>query len=113
MRKLHAKMGNRPFALFLDNLHAHKHPDTFAVYDELHITPIFNVGYSPQFNAIEAVFSQPKARYCRARLHHLVNKTEFKRNDEIRKALLAIKPEHCDACIRKSFHLLENSSITN
>ena len=99
-------MGYRPFALFIDNLHAHKHENTYAIYQELNITPIFNVGYSPQFNPIESVFSRPKARYCRVRLPHAVNKTEFKRNEEIRKALQAIKPAHCDACIRKSYHLL-------
>ena len=39
---------------------------------------ICNVGYSPEFNAIEAVFSKVKALYNRQRLNCLINKTFFK-----------------------------------
>ena len=106
VRTLHEKMGARPFALFLDNLKAHKHPNTYAVYNELSISPIFNIGYSPQFNPIESTFSLPKARYGCVRLHHQANNKEFKRNEEIRKALQSIKPDHCNACVKKSYHLL-------
>lgn len=106
VRKLHAKMGARPFALFVDNLHAHKHRDVLEIYQELSVSVIYNVGYSPQFNPIESTFSLPKARYGRVRLHHHVNNKEFKRNEEIRKSLQAIKQAHCDACVKKSYHLL-------
>lgn len=41
----------------MDQLAVHKSKEVRPVYEELGITPIFNIGYSPEFNPIEAVFS--------------------------------------------------------
>ena len=63
------KRGNpSKLALFMDQLPVHRSRDVQAVCVELDITPVFNVSYSPEFNPIEAVFSQVKRIYCRARL---------------------------------------------
>ena len=71
---------------------------------------MFNVGYSPEFNPIEAVFSKVKARFNSQRLNCLVNKIGFNADKEIIAAFKAITKEHCSACVRKSRHLLERAS---
>ena len=90
----------RPLAIMMDNLNVHK--DTFvkAVYEAGDIKPIFNVGYSPEFNGIEAVFSQVKRKYNITRLNMLTNDKIFDQTTEIRKAFGKIKPEIVRACIR-------------
>ena len=61
LKKLRNKLGRRPIALFMDQLRVHKSRDVQPEYNRLDITPIFNVGYSPELNPIEAVFSKVKA----------------------------------------------------
>ena len=73
LRKLRAKLGRRPIALFMDQLPVHKSVDIRPEYARLDITPVYNVGYSPELNPIEAVFSKVKAVFSRARLNNLVN----------------------------------------
>ena len=94
----------------MDQLAVHKSKDVKPYYGDYNITPVFNVGYSPEFNPIEAVFSKVKARFNSRRLHHLVNKTGFNADNEIKAAFKAIKAEHCATCVRKSRHLLERAS---
>jgi len=64
--------------LFCDQLAVHKSQAVKPYYDSLDIVPVYNVGYSPEFNPIEAVFSKVKALYNRQRLNSLINKTFFK-----------------------------------
>ena len=47
----------------------HKSKQVKEVYSELDVKPIYNVGYSPEFNPIESVFSQVKRTYNRERLN--------------------------------------------
>ena len=57
LTKLHELNKGKSLAIVMDNLPAHK---TIAVRDkmrELGITWIFNVPYSPEYNAIEMPFS--------------------------------------------------------
>ena len=58
LRKVRTKNGDRPLAILMDQLNVHS--DKVAVrhlYDELNIEQILNIGYSPEFNCIEACFS--------------------------------------------------------
>ena len=110
LRKLRAKLGDRPVALFMDQLRVHKSRDVQPEYDRLDITPVYNVGYSPELNPIEAVFSKVKAVFCRGRLNSLVNKTGFNFDRAITAAFRSVTPEHCAACVRKSRHLLERAA---
>ena len=71
-------------------------------YRELDILPVYNVGYSPAFNPIEAVFSKVKYNFSRNRLHNLVNKVGFNADRQIKAALKKVTQEHCAACARKS-----------
>ena len=85
----------------MDQLNVHKAKDVKPWYDKLNITAVFNVAYSPQFNAIEAVFSKVKARFNRNRLRCLVNKIGFNADREIESAFRTITKDHCSACVRK------------
>ena len=58
--KLQKAMNFKPFALFMDNASIHKSKEVKPYYAQLKITPVLNVGYSPEFNPIEAVFSKVK-----------------------------------------------------
>ena len=111
LRRLRAKLRNRPIALFMDQLRVHKSRDVQPVYDRLNITPVYNVGYSPELNPIEAVFSKVKAVFSRGRLSSLVNKTGFNFDRAIRAAFGAVTQEHCAACVRKSRVLLERAAL--
>jgi transposase len=62
-----------PIALFMDQLSVHRGKLVKPWYEKLDIVPIFNVGYSPEFNPIEACFSQVKRVYNRGRLTALAN----------------------------------------
>ena len=66
-----------PLALFMDKLAVHRHKSAKTAYETLDIKPIFNVGYSPEFNPIESVFSQVKRSYNKARLNKLANGEVF------------------------------------
>ena len=60
LKGLRRKMGRKRIALFMDQLRVHKARSVVEIYDKLDIIPVFNVGYSPEFNPIEAVFSKIK-----------------------------------------------------
>ena len=53
-------MGQTPIALFCDQLVVHRSKEVKPWYDQLNIKLVLNVGYSPEFNPIEAVFSKIK-----------------------------------------------------
>ena len=72
--------------------------------------PIWNIGYSPEFQPIEAVFSKVKREFNSQRLNNLVNKTGFNADRAIEVAFKTITTEHCAACVRKSFFLLKRES---
>ena len=77
---------------------------------KLDIRPIYNVGYSPEFNPIEAVFSKVKRQFSCQRLHNLVTKIGFNMDNEVEVAFKSIKSAHCTACARKSLHLLKRAA---
>ena len=57
IQNLSKKMDGQAFALYMDNLHAHRNKEVRALMTALKITPIYNISYSPDFNCIEAVFA--------------------------------------------------------
>ena len=111
LKSLRARYHKRPLALFMDQLAVHKSKEVKPWYISLNITPIYNVAYSPEFNPIEAVFSQVKAIFNRRRLNCLVNKIGFNADETIRVAFNAVNKDHCAACARKSRELLEKASL--
>jgi len=110
LMKLRSKAGGRPIALFMDNLWVHKNARVQELMAKLDIRPVYNVGYSPEFNPIEAVFSKVKQQFRCKRLHNLVTKIGFNMDTEIEAAFRAIKPAHCASCAQKSLHLLRRAA---
>ena len=76
------------------------------LYDELQIKQILNIGYSPEFNCIEACFSQVKRVYNRERLRALANDVFFDEVAQIKTALKVITRDLVGSCARKSLYLL-------
>ena len=107
---LQRKMNFKPFALFMDNAPIHTAKVVKPYYADLEITPVFNVGYSPEFNPIEAVFSKVKRLFIHERLNNLVNKTGFNFDRTIKKSFRSINADHCGACVRKSLFLLQKAA---
>ena len=103
------KLNRKPFALFMDNAGIHRPEEVRDTYKELKITPVFNVGYSPEFNPIEAVFSKVKRLFNLQRLNNLVNKSGFNFDRVIKSSFNSITAQHCGACVRKSMFLLQES----
>ena len=112
LERLRKKLAQLPLALYMDQLSVHKSKDVRPSYERLDVTPIFNVSYSPQFNAIESAFSKVKRIFNERRLHHLVNKKDFDVKKEIRDAFKMVTVDHCAACVRKSMFLLRRSANT-
>ena len=102
------RLNPRPFALFMDQLSVHKGKEVVPWYERLDIKPIYNVGYSPEFNPIEASFSQVKRGYSRERLNALANDRSFNQTIEISKAFRVITPQLIRACVRQSLGKLNN-----
>lgn len=98
------RTGGGPIALFMDQLGAHKSNDMMKFYADHDIKPILNVGYSPEFNPIEAVFSQVKRSYSRVRLNKLANDELFDQTAEVRAAFNKVTPALVRACIGKSWN---------
>ena len=110
LRYLNQLHGKEPSAIFLDQASIHRAREVRPFYSLYEMTNIFNVGYSPMFNPIEAVFSKVKSYFNAQRLHHLVNKMPFDTKSTIKGAFDRITQKHCAACVRKSYHLLEIAS---
>ena len=108
--QLRSKLGKRPVSLFMDNAGIHKKPCVKEWWPKLNMEPIWNVGYSPEFQPIEAVFSKVKREFNSQRLNNLVNKTGFNADKAIEAAFRTITTDHCAACVRKSFFLLQRES---
>ena len=109
LKELRKRHDNQPLAILMDQLQVHKSRIVKPWYDTLDIRCILNVGYSFEFNPIEAVFSKVKALFKRTRLNCLVNKTDFYTDKAIRAAFAQITRDHCAACVRKSLFLLERA----
>ena len=90
LSKLRSKYAKRSIALFMDQLPVHKSREVRPWYEELDITPVYNVAYSPEFNAIEAAFSKVKRIFNQRRLNCLVNKTGFNADNTIKFAFKAV-----------------------
>ena len=93
-------------AIMMDKLAAHRSHEVRDECMKMDITRIFNVGYSPEFNPIEGVFSQVKRFYCRVRLQKLANDVVFDQTTWIRKAFAQITREVVSGCVRKSMGAL-------
>ena len=110
LKQLRGKVGKKPVSLFMDNATIHKKPCVKEWWPKLNMEPIWNIGYSPEFNPIKAVFSKVKRLFNSQRLNNLVNKTGFNPDKEIESAFKQITAEHCRSCIKKSLFLIKKAT---
>ena len=75
--------------------------------DELRITAILNVSYSPQYNPIEQCFGIVKNHYKRERLNFLRNDKPILYQQLIKRAFAAVTQEHVRKFIINSHVALE------
>ena len=94
-------------AIYCDSLSVHKSKETKPYWEKLDIKRIFNVGYSPEFNPIEACFSQVKREFCKERLNALVNQEEFETVKVIKQSFKLVTPQLVTSCVKKSMDLLK------
>ena len=90
--RLSEKNNWEPLAIFMDNLGVHKKPNVMKAYETYDIMPIFNTSYAPDFNPIEASFSQVKRHFCSQRLNLLANDAEFDWEKLIKASFTKITP---------------------
>ena len=91
LKRLRKNNGERPLAILMDQLNVHSDKNEVKhLYDELQIRQILSIGNSPEFNCIEACFSQVKRQYNRERLRALANDIFFDEVAQIKTALKVI-----------------------
>jgi len=106
LKSMRRKYKTEPLALFMDQLAVHRHKDVKPLYEQLNIRPVFNVGYSPEFNPIESCFSVCKFHFCKSRLNRIVNRKNFDFDQTIEDSFRKVTVDHCRAFARKSSALL-------
>ena len=77
----------------MDQLSVHRVSAVKELCEQLKITVIFNVSYSPELNPIETCFSSVKAMFKRQRLNKLARGEEFDMESEVRKAFKVVTPK--------------------
>ena len=91
--KLWQKYPFRKIAIVMDNLQVHKTKAVRKKMTELAIEQVWNVPYSPEFNAIEHVFSMVKRNYKRMKLHDYANEVNRHPSAIVQAAWEEIKKE--------------------
>jgi len=106
LEKLRKKNPEGGISLFMDNLRVHKTMRVREAYDRLKITPIFNVAYQPDYNPIEAVFSQVKNHFKRMKVNKLLNDKHVSVRALIKESFKSVKLESIEHCVDRSLSLL-------
>ena len=75
--------------------------------EDLHITAVLNVSYSPQYNPIEECFGIVKNHYKRERLNCLRNDRPIMYQQMIKRAFAAVTLEHVRKFISNSHKALK------
>ena len=77
LRRLKEINENENLTIVMDNLAVHKTDDVKSLMRELGFEWIYNVPYSPEYNAIELPFGQIKKHFREAKLVCLANEFRF------------------------------------
>lgn len=96
------KMKLKPFALFMDNAPFHKSNEVRDGLEEMNITRIMNVPYSPWYNGIEGCFSVVKNHFKRRRLNYMVNNKSYVIQELIKESFSKLTKSKVQSFIRSS-----------
>jgi transposase InsO family protein len=99
IKQLSDRFSGKPFAIFLDNLSVHKTNLSKDLFKELHVTPIFNIPYSPQFNGIESYFSLLKSEYKNLLLRQIMLEKPVDAVPLIKMALVNVECVKVKRCV--------------
>ena len=100
-------MDGLPFCLYMDRLSVHLCVSVKQKMDELRISAVLNVAYSPQYNPIEECFAIVKNHYKRERLNCLRNDKPILYQQMIKRAFAAVSREHVHKFITNSHTALK------
>ena len=106
-RRLKARMGARPWVMYLDNLKVHTSIDSATFLAEEGIECIWAPLYSPDYNAIEFYFSQMKHWVKRARLNDMLERRKRTYDDYVAEAADKIDNEKVDGVIEHVLKLFK------
>lgn len=81
------------FTVFMDNCRVHHSKKVAEFIKQNDIDVIFNVAYSPQYNAIERVWAQYKILYKKARLELIIEEKSPNYEKLVRKIMLSLPSE--------------------
>jgi len=87
-------------ALFLDNLSVHKTKSVRKAMEDLDISPIYNVPYSPQFNGIEHYWSLSKQKYRKKLLMLTTEGETVNIRELVEKSILEVGDQAVKGCAR-------------
>ena len=96
---LSERAGGREFAIFMDNLRVHKTQEVAEACKKVGAKVIFNVPYSPDFNGIEAYFSQVKGEYKKLILQKLVKGIKPDVINDIHQSMKSVPKDKVQACV--------------
>ena len=75
--QVYNRMGQHPFALFMDGASYHKEKSLTERLQQLNIESIINAPYLPEYNPIEGCFSIVKNYFKRKRLNRIINERHY------------------------------------
>ena len=104
-------MNHKAFCLYMDNAIVHRMNIIKDFCRENRITRVMNIAYCPDFNPIEATFSQVKRIFNKARLSALAREKEFDMIANIKKAFKVITPRLVERCAARSLALLKEAKL--
>ena len=107
VKRIHRKMKDQKFALFMDNLSVHYTKIVKEYLKEHDITQIFNAAYYPQGNPIELVFAQVKREFRTLRTNQIVNGIKQETIRTIDLSFKDIPKEHVQNCITHTLRILK------
>ena len=98
--------GEDKVCLFMDNLGAHKCKPSKRAMKRHGFRWVFNVPYSPQWNPIELVFSQLKAKFKALRARKMLGLSQDSHERLIEKAVESLKKQNIVKCVNHVHKLL-------
>ena len=99
MLALRNKYPFRPMAIICDNLPAHKTNLVKKASQELNLELIFNVPYSPDYNAIEFIFGKVKTAFKKKKLDSWVNELNKTTPELVQESFNEVTKKDCINCI--------------
>ena len=107
LTRLRQENGDDKICLFMDNLTTHTSDKSKKTMRELGIRYIWNIAYSPDYNAVESVFSKVKQKFRVLRVQKLMGQINDSYETIIEKAFKSVRKQDVINCVNYSLSLLK------